>query len=552
MNKKRVLFVSEASYLSTGYATYSREVLKRLHASGKYELAEFSIYGHHEDERRKDVPWKTYPNMPAPGEKDLLDKYRQSPVYQFGAWRFERMCLDFNPTHVMSIRDFWMDSFISASPYRQYFKWVWMPTIDGDPQALEWVSLFSECDALLTYSDWAIDVLKRQGGDYVKIHGSAPASAQPEFQILNKKYCRESLGLSPDSKIVGTVMRNQRRKLFPDLMDAFKGYLEKTGDDNTYLYLHTSYPDAGWDLAQLTVEKGLGSRVLMTYHCEKCENTFVSFFSGAVRPCTGCGEFSAKSSSVNNGVDVAKLSEIYNCMDLYVQLANSEGLGLPWIEASACGVPIMATNYSAMESEVPKVGGTLLPLYTKHKEMETGCMRAAPNIEYLTDKMVEFFSKPEAMRRSDGFKTRKGFEKSFSWETTTQKWMDVIDGLDPVPHNLSWGSPCKASAPIPPENIPENPNNKNFLDWMFTHYLKSPEKIGTHAFNCLLRDFNNGMFKPNPGGHYYSESSVFGRTEYQPMSKDTVLKIVHGKLMEKNFWEDARVGKIKLDKENWL
>ena len=45
MNKKKVLFVSEASYLNTGYATYSREVLKRLHATGKYELAEFSIYG---------------------------------------------------------------------------------------------------------------------------------------------------------------------------------------------------------------------------------------------------------------------------------------------------------------------------------------------------------------------------------------------------------------------------------------------------------------------------------------------------------------------------
>ena len=36
MNKKKVLFVSEASYLNTGYATYSREVLKRLHATGKY------------------------------------------------------------------------------------------------------------------------------------------------------------------------------------------------------------------------------------------------------------------------------------------------------------------------------------------------------------------------------------------------------------------------------------------------------------------------------------------------------------------------------------
>jgi hypothetical protein len=43
--KKKVLFISEAAYLNTGYAKYSKEVIPELNKSKKYEIAEFSIYG---------------------------------------------------------------------------------------------------------------------------------------------------------------------------------------------------------------------------------------------------------------------------------------------------------------------------------------------------------------------------------------------------------------------------------------------------------------------------------------------------------------------------
>ena len=82
MRKKNVLFVSEASYLSTGYATYSREVLNRLHKSGKYNIAEFSIYGGSQDKRRETIPWKNYPNLPEPGNEE------QNKAYNFIAFYF--------------------------------------------------------------------------------------------------------------------------------------------------------------------------------------------------------------------------------------------------------------------------------------------------------------------------------------------------------------------------------------------------------------------------------------------------------------------------------
>ena len=44
MSKKRVLLMGEAHYLNSGFGTYGKELLTRLHATGKYELAEFASY----------------------------------------------------------------------------------------------------------------------------------------------------------------------------------------------------------------------------------------------------------------------------------------------------------------------------------------------------------------------------------------------------------------------------------------------------------------------------------------------------------------------------
>jgi glycosyltransferase involved in cell wall biosynthesis len=51
---------------------------------------------------------------------------------------------------------------------------------------------------------------------------------------------------------------------------------------------------------------------------------------------------------------------IYNLFDLYIQYHNSEGFGIPVIEAAACGTPVIATDFSAVCDVVRKVDGVLL------------------------------------------------------------------------------------------------------------------------------------------------------------------------------------------------
>ena len=89
---------SEATFLHTGYATYTREVMNYLHETGKYELAEMAAYGQRNDPRGLSLPWKYYGVQPnrevephSPEEE--IKAYDSNPIGQFGGFLFEHVCL---------------------------------------------------------------------------------------------------------------------------------------------------------------------------------------------------------------------------------------------------------------------------------------------------------------------------------------------------------------------------------------------------------------------------------------------------------------------------
>jgi len=87
MQKLKILMCSEASYLSSGFAIYAKELLTRLHQTQKYEIAEFASYGVVNDPRDTAILWKYYAN--AVEENDPRhSEYMSRPDNQFGRWRF--------------------------------------------------------------------------------------------------------------------------------------------------------------------------------------------------------------------------------------------------------------------------------------------------------------------------------------------------------------------------------------------------------------------------------------------------------------------------------
>lgn len=555
MRKKRILFCSEATFLNTGYATYTRETLNYLHSTGKYELAEMASYGQRNDPRAANIPWKFYgvqPNQDCEpvASKEEMDMYGSSGTNQFGEWIFEHVCLDFMPDVVCDIRDFWMLEFAERSPFRPHFKWCLMPTVDARPQARQWVATYQSADACLTYSDWAGGVLQDQSGGKINYLGSSPPSAHPAYNpVDDKRAHKASYGIDPEYKIIGTVMRNQRRKLYPDLFEAFRKFLDQSEDKKFYLYCHTSYPDLGWDIPELILQNDLSAHVLFTYICPETKKPFPSLFKGAIAQSPFTGKWGSTLSNVKNGASYEDLSSIVNLFDLYTQYANCEGFGLPYVEAAACGVPVCGTDYSAMESEIRKLEGYPIKPSALYKELETGCLRAVPDNNLACKIFADFFAKPEAERLAEGKRTRENFEKYYQWNLSGSQWEKFFDSFETLPIEQTWCSPPRLHQPLPkpPEQEIENIEPGKLAKWLIVNVLGDPSKLNSFFEARMTRDLLYKSTTGSTGGMYFNESSAAfdGANTRQHFDFNLAYDNLVQQCEKRNTWEQKRIETMK-------
>jgi glycosyltransferase involved in cell wall biosynthesis len=532
--KKRVLLVSEAHYLASGFGTYSKQILRRLHDTGKYEIAEFACYG--KASAVQDTDWLFYANMAEEGSSpEEIAAYAEHGVHQFGAWRFDRVCLDFKPDVVLCYRDPWMDMWIKDSPLRPYFHWIWMPTVDSSPQRQEWINGFAECDALFGYSEFGVKVLKEQGKATLNVIGCASPGIDPSIYVpvKDKGEHRKALGIDPDCFIVGTVMRNQRRKLFFELMKAFRLFLDKAPPElsrKSYLYLHTSYPEpSGWDIPDGIMQNGLGGKVLMTYVCKNCKKFSCQQFKDAMTWCPHCQNLSAVCPTVTFGLTIEDLVKVYNLFDLYAQYAICEGFGMPQVEAASCGVPIAATNYSAMEDVVTNTRGYPVPVKKFFRELETNAERAYPDNDAMCDIMLKCAQSPTKDRTRRSMEARSGAVSRYNWDDTAKQWEDYIDSYTPVGKQGNWDTP--AVLPSIPESKPDNfSSNNEFVEWLFSEVMKEPERVYKEEGVRLVRDLNLG--------------AQIGIGSLSPLNQDGVFELYKNRALNKIQVEQVRCGAL--------
>ena len=536
--KKRVLFVTESNKLASGFGTYAKQVLERLSATGKYELAEFASYGI--PQHGQDVDWLYFANTPITDEERA--KYDEHPANHFGYWRFDKVVLSFKPDIVISYRDPWMDSWIADSPLRDYFHWVWMPTVDSAPQKREWLETFAECDALFTYSEFGTRTLESQSNGTLNVIGCASPALDPDVYkpVISKEKHKEEFGIPADSYVVGTVMRNQKRKLFIELMKSFRIFLDKAPTEvaeKSFLYLHTSYPEkSGWNIAEGIIDNGLASKVLVTYVCRNCNNYFASSFQDALTRCTKCGNVSCVLPSVAHGLEIPELINIYNLMDIYVQYAICEGFGMPQVEAASCGVPVAATDYSAMEDVVRFTNGYPINVKNMYRELETDAERAYPDNEHLAEILLEHSSLSPEEKGRVSMRTRHGAMERYNWNDTANKWAGYIDTYKPVGLQGRWDSPPRIFN-IPQEQ-PQFPSNESFVRWSMVHVLNSPEKAYSYQAENFIKSLNLGALVD--GG------------ALEPFDRNNFWNIMQSRAKNKIISEQVRCGMREIAKEPFL
>lgn len=505
--KKRILVSTDASFLSSGFGVYAKEILSRFHNSDQYEVAELSCYATTTSGGLKSIPWKVYPNA-VESKDQRYANYKSNSINQFGLWRFNKVCAHFKPDIVLTWTDYWMYSYQETSPFRPYFNWIQMPMVDSAPQKTEWLYTYINADMIIPYTEWAKKTLIDACGPKLKIYNK-PANAGINttefFPVENKSEHKQKI-LGFDGDIIGCVMRNQRRKLFADTMISFRSYLNKlieSGDtekyNKTFLYLHTSYPEeSGWDIPSLLLEYNLLDKVYFSYVCRNCKSYFPSKFKNAVSTCPRCNQLTAFLPNVSVGVDTKQLNEVYNLFDLFLQNSIAEGFGVPQLEAAACGVPFASVDYSAMTEIAENLYGFKIPIIRMFRELETNADRAYPDNSFVTNLIYDFFNKYSYDYKKElSTKTRNACVAKYTWDNVYSVWKDCCDIIMTQNTKKPWSQNNLMDTNHGSMKVPPNLNPKEFVEYVCNNIINDHYLANSAIMKTLIKDLSTKLVTKN-------------------------------------------------------
>jgi len=375
-----------------------------------------------------------------------------------------------------------------------------MPTVDSSPQQEEWIDTFLHADAIMTYSDFGRDTLLRQSNNKINyVDTTSPGVSLDVFKPLPEEQrlsIKKSMGLE-NKLIVGSIMRNQKRKLFPELLDAFRNLVDQYKEDknpigeNIYLYLHTSYPDAGWDIPLMLKEYNIGNRVLFSYLCQKCRFFRPSLFQHPMSFCPKCGSRSMSMPNVSNGLTQEELNVAINTFDMYVQYAICEGFGMPQVEAASAGVPIASVDYSAMSDVVAKLNAYPIKVNQFFRELETKAIRVYPDNNSLIKIIKDYFAMPKVLQEQKKHETRQLTEQYYNWDNIAKKWEHYLDNIKLTGLQGQWQTHLGNIANVDQIDMSGGAYN-GLINWVSKH-MSGHQMTTSMVLLNMIRDIDYGF-----------------------------------------------------------
>ena len=519
--KKRVLIGGDTSTANSGFAVYKRNILNGLVRSGLFEVGEVGYGGTLLD--REKVNWAYYPTA-VNHDDPRFPEYRNNPANEYGVWRWENIAIDYKVSHHFCADDPWQFSHTVMSPLKPYYTVIASPTIDSIPQRQDFLQVFSQVDHLYTYTEWGCQYLRDNGFNCIDSIG---VGVNPNvMKPLDKKTLRQKYRLPEDAIIFGFVARNQLRKRFPELIEAFSLYLKKAPPEiaaRSYLYLHTSSPDAGWNLATHLLEHNVINKVLFTYMCRKTGEIFCTTYKDDRTYSPFSGDMTAFLPNVVYSPPEDKLAEIYNLFDYYTQPALRGGFEVPQLEAAACNIPLIAPNYSAMGEMMEKFGGLAIDCILNY-DHNVMAYYACIDPEPLSNAFLKYAVEKPAVN------SRDLVLQKYTWTHIIDKVIKAIDEAD-MP-KLSW------NAPIAQYGLP--PLKGDMTATQFVHLLSSHvPHIKWSGFNLLnLRTLN-------------TQIDLRGK-QLLAVTPETIAQRYKEIIEKINKWERLRCGVDPIQKEDYM
>lgn len=302
----RPLWVSNAPWCGTGYGTQTGIVLKSLLDLG-HDPACLAYYGL----RGGVIPY---------------DGYQVWPGSDFDDWGNDIIKAHLENVKADAVVTL-MDLFVLSPDIwgKLSVPWVAWTPIDHEEIGHPTLERLKRVDVPVAMSDFgAMEMMKAGIEEVIRIYHAVDTDV---YQPLDKRECRAEFGVDDDAYVVGMVMANKGdRKQFPQQLLAVKKWKDANPDRKIKVFVHTDPTSkmGGWDMKSLVKKIGLEGEVYST-----------SQYFTSVIPLPDDGEG-------------ATMPKIFNCFDVLMNASAGEGFGIPIIEAQACGIPVIAGNYTAM------------------------------------------------------------------------------------------------------------------------------------------------------------------------------------------------------------
>ena len=419
----RCLWLSDAAFYHTGFASQSRKLCQVLHDDGHEVFYVNSNCGHQPFKKVVFDDGHMIPFTLLPG--GVRQSYGQEVLQEY--------FFKYRPDVFGTLLDTFMvhpwilnHTFVGKS-------FFWYPT-DGGWFPRDCEQVLRKYDFPVAMSKYGQEQLKRLHGinaDYVP-HGVDtnlffPLSDEARFLLRQKwssgllsrvvrlggnnyNYVPVNIDLN-DYFVVLCVARNQPRKFMDRLVKAFALFSQRR--KKVIMLMHSDPFDvsAGFSIPDLAERMGVNHLFLWTN---------IKFY---------------------DSLPVSEMNNIYNLADVHFLTTSGEGFGIPIIEAMACGVPNICTNYTTtkeliLDNEcglgIKPVGDIDAP-YPAERNYEgtvVGTMivdRCACSIQDAAEQLCKMYDDAQ-LRKKFGSNGRKAAKEFYDWDTVVGKeWLKRVN-----------------------------------------------------------------------------------------------------------------------------
>ena len=205
----------------------------------------------------------------------------------------------------------------------------WFP-VDGEGHPNTWHPLLENITELASLTDYGRNQLElkksSKGKRVTTVYLGVDHNVFKPGDDESRKNYRRELGIPDDATVFLTVGNNFWRKGVYMAVEMFARFVKKYSINDAYLYLYTNMDKP---LSNLIEDKeDLNGKILYPY---------------------GYNPFSRY-------IKDTELAKYYQASDIFLLPTMAEGFGMPFLEAQACGIPIIASSNSAVTEVVGESG----------------------------------------------------------------------------------------------------------------------------------------------------------------------------------------------------